>query len=135
MTAILTHHQSNEANSRLTITAQGEPGSGNAYHLYSIEGFDTTSNPDDPFLARYGAPGLHTTVLFQNGPIKEVGVNGITHEALLAILIHRLEGFQAGLYKSEDNEMALNHLKDALHCLNLRTQKRVARGVEGTHTV
>ncbi len=131
----ITRHVVNPANDKLEITVMDEPGSGGASHLYMIEGFDTRSNPSDPFVARHGRPAQHSTVLFQNGPIGEVGVNGVTHEALLAILIDRLEGFQAGPFASPYNEAALDHLRSALAVLKERTQERMARNVEGTHQV
>jgi hypothetical protein len=76
-------------------------------------------------------------IIFQNGPVSVDGngVNGITHEALLAILIDRLEGFQAGPYANPHNAKALNHLREAQTALQARTRERMARGVEGTHTV
>jgi hypothetical protein len=129
----ITAHQVNEANEALTITVEDAPGSGGANHLYMIRGFDTTSNPSDPFVARHGNPALHATVLFQNGPIKEVGVNGVTHEALLAIVCDRLRSFQAGPYACADNAVALAHLELAQEALQRRTRERQARGVEGTH--
>ena len=86
-------HKVNPANDTLTITVLDEPGSGGAQHLYQITGFSTASNPSDPFTARHGQPAQHSTVLFQNGPIAEVGVNGVTHEALLAIVADRLRYF------------------------------------------
>lgn len=70
---------------------------------------------------------------FQDGPIGEVGTNGITHEALLAILIDRLQSFQRGEYACRENAIALTHLEDAMHWLQHRTRARVTRGVEGTH--
>ncbi len=74
---------------------------------------------------------------FQNGPINADGngVNGITHEALLAVLIDRLEAFQAGQYANTYNEDALDHLCSAKLALQTRTKDRMARGVEGTHKV
>jgi hypothetical protein len=123
------------ANTQLVITVLDEPGQGGASHLYSITGLDSTSNTSDPFVKRYGKGADHSTILFQNGPIKEFGVNGITHEALLAILIDRLKGFQSGPYKNQDNSYAQYHLEQALAFLQNRTRERIARGVEGTHTV
>ena len=130
----ITEHVVNPANDRLTITVEDEPGQGNACHLYMIRGFDTPTNPSDPFTLRHGGPAHHATILFQNGPIAEggVGVNGVTHEALLAILIDRLEGFQAGRYACAENHDALSALKDAMQRLQSRTKARMARGVEGT---
>lgn len=76
-------------------------------------------------------------IAFQNGPVKEngEGVNGVTHEALLAVLIDRLEGFQAGPYACPENARAILLLQDAMATLHTRTMKREARGVEGTHLV
>ena len=79
--------------------------------------------------------GVTVSVLveFQNGPIKEVGVNGVTNEALLAIVIDRLQGFQKGQFQCRENAIALTHLEDAMHWLQHRTNERLKRGVEGTH--
>jgi hypothetical protein len=69
-------------------------------------------------------------LMFQNGPIKEVGVNGITNEALIAILIHRI-GILNTQFPCEENVMALASLTRAQQVLLERTQSRMARGVEG----
>jgi len=115
----ITSHRVNPANDKLTVLALGEPGSGGAPHVYEIS-----------------APAmLDCTLFFQNGPIAEVGVNGITHEALLAVLIDRLEAFQAGPFANLYNQSALIHLRDAQQHLLDRTRERMARGVEGTHKV
>jgi hypothetical protein len=135
MEALIAHVvEGDSANHQLRISAIDQPGPGGAKHLYNIEGFNTESNASDPFTQRHGTPATYSTILFQNGPIKEVGVNGVTHEALLAIIIHRIEAFQRGEYSSQDNHMALFHLREALNCLQNRTRARIARGVEGTHT-
>lgn len=131
----LTSHKINPANDALKIEVLDGPGSGNACHLYRITGFNTESNSSDPFTKLYGQPAKHSTVLFQNGPINEVGINGVTHEVLLAILIDRMESFQAGPYASADNQEALEAMRAAQTALQRRTLKRMARGVEGTHTV
>ena len=67
---------------------------------------------------------------FQLGPVKENGVNGITNEALLAILIHRTE-FLNSKFHCEENDEAIRHLKQALVNLEVRTARRIVRGVEG----
>lgn len=130
-------HQVNPANDRLVIAAIDEPGSGGANHLYRVSGYDSATNPSDPFTASYGQPADHSTILFQNGPIGEggVGVNGITHEALLAILIDRLTAFQEGPYANRYNAEALAALRYAQDALQARTRERMQRGVEGTHKV
>ena len=120
------------ANHQLIIEVHDEKGAGGAFHHYFITGFNTKSNPSDPFTERHGVPAEHSTVLFQNGPIKEFGVNGVTHEALLAIVIDRLRCFQAGPFACADNAYALEHVEAALNELQNRTRKRILRGVEGT---
>lgn len=131
----ISDHKVNPANDRLKIEVLDHPGSGNASHLYSITGFNTASNLSCPFTERHGQPAEHATVLFQNGPIAEVGVNGVTHEALLAIVADRLRCFQAGPYSSRENALALTKIEEAMLWLHKRTLDRMARGVEGTHTV
>ena len=125
--------EGDSTNHQLTIGVLDEPGSGGACHLYKITGYDSGTNTSDPFVELHGNPSLHSHVLFQNGPIKEVGVNGVTHEALLAILIDRIRGFQSGPYSGRDNAIALTHLEEALMWLQRRTRERIKRGVEGTH--
>ncbi len=118
----LTGHKVNGVNDGLTITVQDEPGQGGANHEYTIE-WDTHGGADS------------VLIQFQNGPIREAGVNGVTHEALLAILIDRMEGFQQGKFACVSNELALNWLRLAQDALLNRTRERAARGVEGTHQV
>lgn len=118
---VLDEHKINPANDTLTITVVDEPGQGGANHVYDI-----THN------------GHHMCrIEFQNGPINADGngVNGLTHEVLLAILADRLRGFQKGLYACKANACALTHIEEAQHWLQQRTLERMRRGVEGTHTV
>lgn len=129
----LTDHRVNPANDKIRITVTDEPGAGGANHLYMIEGFNTSTNPSCPFVARHGAPARHSTILFQNGPIGEAGVNGVTHEVLLAIVADRLRSFQAGPYAGPENAAALLKIEEAQLWLHKRTLDRMRRGVEGTH--
>ena len=99
-----------------------EPGAGNACHEYKVFPVNNMSNP---FLI----------VAFQNGPVKEAGVNGCHNEDLIAIVIHRLEGFQSGAFACEENHEAKTHLLNALGALRDRTNLRKSRGVEGTNVV
>lgn len=115
----LTDHKVNPANDTLKIEVTDEPGAGGANHRYEISGMNVGAN-------RY-------LILFQNGPIGEVGVNGLTHEALIAIVVDRLRSFQAGSFACRENALALTKLEEAQHWLHHRTRARMARGVEGTH--
>lgn len=72
---------------------------------------------------------------FQKGPVKEVGINGVQDEGLLAVLIDRLERFQAGPFKYNENAEALLKLQEAQFWVESRKQRRMKRGVEGTSQV
>jgi hypothetical protein len=130
----LTDHivEGDSSNHQLNILVADAPGAGGASHRYEITGFDTENNPSRADHKGYCAIYSRELVLFQNGPIKENGVNGITNEALLAIVIDRLRGFQAGPFSCRDNAIALTHCDEALMWLQRRTRERIKRGVEGT---
>ena len=72
-------------------------------------------------------------VPFQHDTIPAVGVVGATNEACAAMLIDRLECFQAGDFPCEPNEIALEHFRLGLRALEARTADRESRGVEGEH--
>lgn len=117
----ITSHKVNECNEALKIHVLDQPGSGGACHEYALS---VQSE-------KVGFPLV--TLKFQNGPIKEVGTNGITHEALLAILEDRLQSFQNGPYACSENATALTYIQCAQNMLKSRTTARMNRGVEGTH--
>lgn len=71
----LTSHVVNGLNEMLRIEVLDEPGSGGACHVYGITS-DEPRNAETP-------PAVKLPVRFQNGPIAEAGVNGISQEALL----------------------------------------------------
>lgn len=120
---LLTDHLTNPANEKLKIVVSDEPGQGGANHAYAIcWPCNIEGGPDD---ACY--------INFQNGPIKEFGVNGVTQEALLAIVIDRLRSFQAGPFACRENALALTKCEEALLWLQKRTHDRMRRGVEGTN--
>jgi len=112
-------------NPGVTISILDGPGEGGANHEYYLSrGGDN----------RKGIPvGEFGHVHFQNGPVQENGVNGIHQEDLLAIVIDRLQSFQAGPFPCEENAMAIRKIEVALDILNRRTADRVQRGVEGVN--
>lgn len=117
----LDEHKVNPANDTLVVAVLDESGAGGACHEYGVS-----------------HPNMDTTLInFQNGPISADGngVNGLTHEVLLAIIADRLRGFQAGPYVCKANACALTHIEEAQHWLQQRTLERMRRGVEGTHDV
>lgn len=123
-------HKVNPANDVISIIVSDEPGSGGANHRYDIVDYEPAYNPSAQIV-----PPERTalTILFQNGPINEVGVNGVTQEVLLAIVADRLRSFQAGPYSCRENALALTKVEEAMHWLQKRTLDRMRRGVEGTH--
>ena len=138
MREIRDHVVSGDQAVQLKIEVVDAPGTGGANHVYLITGLDLEKNPSYEEFAEEAqavADGRTKTVfgvVFQNGAIKEAGVNGVTHEALLAIVIDRLRAFQAGPYACEENDIALKSCQIALAALQERTVARIARGVEGT---
>lgn len=114
----ITDHITNPANDRIEISVMDAPGAGGANHHYAVD-VDGSENGLD--------------IYFQNGPIAENGVNGVTQEVLLAVVIDRLRSFQAGPFACPENADALTHATEALEALKSRTKARMARGVEGTH--
>ena len=101
----------------------------NAPHTFRVErklDANTEFNPETDLLAK-----IH----FQEGPIKECGVNGVCNEDLLIMVVRRLEGFQNSEFKCRENALALTHIEEALLWLRKRTMGRENRGVEGTNTV
>lgn len=131
----LTEHVVNPANDKLSIEVHDEPGDGGANHHYAIYGFHTATNKSVNGAGSTLGDETALHVIFQNGPIPETGVNGITQEVLLSIVADRLRGFQNGPFKCKANACALTHIEEAQHWLQQRTLERMRRGVEGTHTV
>lgn len=106
------------------VFSTDERGAGNAFHQYVI--LPTHGE---------GLTGALTSIKFQKGPIKENGVNGCMNEDLIAVVIDRLECFNAGDYKCRENAIAITKLEEALLWLRKRTMDRENRGVEGTSVV
>jgi len=86
-----------------------------------------------------GAPDNYMIVYSAGGhvhiPFVTMGHPGVTNEALLAIVIDRLEGFQTGEFACTENAAALDHARICLGELEARTRARIARGVENTPEV
>lgn len=84
-------------------------------------------------ISNYETGDLLCKVDFQEGPIKEVGINGVSNEDLIIMVIARLEAFQKSDYFCYENEMALSYLNSALTALTLRTKRRTETDIEGTN--
>ena len=69
-------------------------------------------------------------IRFQQGN-PEDQINGISNEALLAVVLDRLEGWQSGDFPSPDGRLLIAHLATALDLMQKRTKDRIERGVIG----
>lgn len=121
----LTDHivEQDSVNHHLVVRVLDNPGEGGACHVYEID-------------LDHGRDGMEVfPIRFQLGLVAETDVNGVTQEALLAIVIDRLRGFQTGRYACRENAIALTHFEEGLMWLQRRTRLRIARGVEGTREI
>lgn len=123
MPELINYHQTDDADrGGLVIEALGKPGAGggeNSFFIHAPDWLDKSPN------------GFFVSLQFQDGPPADCGINGLTNEALLAVLVHRLEGFQAGKFACNENHHALKHISLALECLHARTRERRQKGIEG----
>lgn len=95
----------------------------NAPHHFEVNAVDPVTLSEGELIA---------TIDFQEGPIKENGVNGVANEDLIAMVICRLQSFQNTEYACRENAMAVTKLEESLMWLRKRTMDREERGVEGT---
>ncbi len=123
----LTAHKTNDCNKQIDIFVH-PAGAGGAAIRYDVFG------PRTQMIGVGMVPSFGINLKFQDGPPAE-SINGITNEALLAIVLDRLEGFQTGPYKCRENALAITKIEEAMHWLSHRTRLREQRGVEGTMTV
>lgn len=106
------------------LYAVGEKGPGNAYHEYEV-------------LMVPGSEEENATaerIVFQKGPRKDPeSQRGVLDTDLLEIVRHRLTCFQTSDFATRENEMALQHIEEALLWMNKRVEDRFERGVLGTY--
>jgi len=72
---------------------------------------------------------------FQHGPVKEKGVNGVSNEDLINMVLKRLSAFQETEYKCRENAEAITKLEESLMWLRKRTSDREIRNVVGASSV
>lgn len=117
MRTIDDHHDGHGLNESIFIVAD-EPDQGGASHRYE--------------LAINGE--LVAKISFQKGPRNVDGSTpGVTEAAIVAVLIDRLRGFQAGPYSCRENAIQLTKLEEVLHWTKARADARAKRGVLGTN--
>ena len=119
MRQITTHHDGHGLNESITILVDDTPING-ASHVYEAVMPPADRHP------------LH--IQFQCGPRNVEGSTpGVTEAVLYAILIDRLEGFQAGPYPCAANAEQLDALRGCLASTKGRADERAARNVLGTY--
>lgn len=100
---------------------------GNASHCYDIMMATTphgSLDPDDCWTVG--------TMGFQHGPRDEPGSTpGITDAVLVAILLDRYRGFQAGPFACRENALVITKLEEALLWMQKRAMTRHRQGVLG----
>lgn len=115
MRAITEHHDGHGLNESIEITTDEPDGSGAAHYYDLLIGGD-----------------LIGKIQFQKGPRNVEGSTpGATEAAILAVLIDRLRGFQAGPYSCRENAIQLTKLEEVLHWTKARADARAKRGVLG----
>lgn len=108
----------------LIVESLDSCGPGDPGYLYRISGYDPRGNATGPLC---DPPTLdRLQLLFQRDDPAAVGLNGVTVEALLAIVEHRLRGWSGGLYPSEETTHALVKIQEAQLWLAARTRRLAA---------
>lgn len=96
----------------------------------------TVATPGHKYFVTYDDKGNKQEIKFQDGPIKEVGVNGVQNLDLIDILMDRMNYLQTmneGKYACIDNEYMILHLRAFKELDEARTRARQKRNVEGTN--
>lgn len=105
----------------LQIAAVDNPPPGFPHSRYDITGFNTVYNSA---AASGGGMPAHFTrlpVIFHTGPKAfDMPLNGVTEEALLAVVIDRLEGLQDTPEACMENQMAKEYIVAAFNMLQQR---------------
>ena len=105
------------------VLANDAPGAGGANHEYLV-----LREADGEILA---------TVKFAHGPFGDDkgSSEGVFNEDLLAMVLDRLNAFNAGQYRCRENAIAITKIEEAMLWLGKRTADRERRNVLGTDKV
>lgn len=129
MREIFDHKDTTSASKALFVMAVDDDSPTNLSHHYEIGPFNGKANP--AAVDALSGDQEKLAIFFQNGPIKDAGVNGVTEAALLAVVMDRLRSHQAGPWPCRENALAITKIEEALMWIGARTADRVKRGVEG----
>lgn len=117
----LKHHIVEGRNHNERVYAVDDVGPGGAHHHYKLEWGDSYEVPPQE-------------IWFQRGGIQNAGINGVSNEQVLAVLIDRFECLMSGPFPTPETQEALDHCRAAMEALHRRTRDRLARDVEGRET-
>lgn len=131
MKEITTHHDGLGLNDLIDVEASDEDTNGVPHRIdfYRRRGAQETTPEGISVIEGR----LHVGFLsFQHGPRNfEGSTPGLISDAVYAALIHIMQGFQAGPYKSREGAIVLTKLEEAALWSNKRARDRAARGVLG----
>lgn len=120
-------HKNNKFNREcVEVKTADERANDNAHHKYTISVWQHAQSDAETSVLKEAV-----TLNFQNGGLREVGPNGITDQALLAIVLDRLRSFNDGQYRCRENSIAVTKIEEALLWMKKRSNDRARRGVEG----
>jgi hypothetical protein len=114
----------------INVLTADERASDNAHHAYVIgvsRGAECSTERDEVV--------ERCELNFQNGGLKEVGANGITDQALIAVVLDRMRSFNDGQFRCRENSMIITKLEEAMMWMEKRGNDRARRGVEGERAV
>lgn len=74
----------------------------------------------------------YSTMVIQNGPVREVGENGDQIDEVIEFVLEKLREFNTPPHNSRETSLAITDIESARNWLLQRTRDRLARNVEGT---
>lgn len=127
------HHDGQGLTERCLVVVADDPHPVNgAHHLYRLKRELAENEPSGDLEGDYFGVCEVGRIQFQRGPRNVPdSTPGTLDGALLSILIHRQECFQAGPFSCPENEAVLYHLREAMRLTIERAQERARRGVLG----
>lgn len=118
------HSLANPGSGALRITADQPPFRGMPSHRYFVEGFDTANNRavrTGGFVPRF----RDMSIIFETeGASNDVSPDGISMDALLAILADHVSGQLAGPNGSMGKQLALEYIESAREVLSQESQSQ-----------
>ena len=100
----------------------------NASGSMDYKWFEKDIRPNNFIYVRHDVNSLSFTL--QNGPVKEVGVNGCQVDTIIKAATVMLEGLNKN-FPCRENAVAITKLQEAAMWLEKRRKDREVRGVEG----